>query len=191
MADETQENSPAGKTPPSNLEAERSVLGSIMLDASSAEADNRVLDLCLSKGITPDSFYGPRNKTIFAALTELSSAGMPVDCVTLDELPDWDTYDPKLPEVKQTTPEQTTVTTSGKAAEGELVGDVDCSGTVDVSDAVLLARFVAEDKTAAVTAAGKRNADCDGKQGIDGGDTTRILMYIAKLISKADFEARK
>ena len=85
MAKDTNSGDLQTRTPPSNLSAERGVLGSIMLDATSAEADNRVLDLCLSKGISAESFYSPRNRTIFAALSELSAAGMPVDCVTLDE----------------------------------------------------------------------------------------------------------
>ncbi len=85
MANDNTSGALQGRTPPANLEAERGVLGSIMLDATSAEADNRVLDLCLSKGITADSFYSPRNRTIFAALSALSATGMPVDCVTLNE----------------------------------------------------------------------------------------------------------
>lgn len=62
-----------------------------------------------------------------------------------------------------------------------LRGDVNCSGAVDVSDAVLLARFVAEDTEAVITAAGKQNADCDGDGAMTSNDTIRILRIIAKL----------
>ena len=62
-------------------------------------------------------------------------------------------------------------------------GDVNESGKVDVSDAVLLARFIAEDKSATVTAQGQKNADVthDGQR--TGDDTIKILQYIAKLVT--------
>ena len=72
------------KTPPHSTEAERGVLGSILLDAESGEY-MRVLDLCLSHGIEPDSFYDPRNRILFETLVEMSQATLPVDAVTLNE----------------------------------------------------------------------------------------------------------
>ena len=63
-------------------------------------------------------------------------------------------------------------------------GDVNCDEKVDVSDAVLLARFIAEDAEANITAQGKINAECDGKEGLTGDDSIAILKYIAKLISE-------
>ena len=72
-----------------------------------------------------------------------------------------------------TEPEQPAVT---------LRGDVDCSGFVDVSDAVLLARYIAEDQKAVVTAAGKQNADCDG----DGAPTSDDVIGILRIIAKLD-----
>ena len=64
-----------------------------------------------------------------------------------------------------------------------LAGDVNLDGEVDVSDAVLLARFVAEDSTASINAQGKINADVDGKTGLSSGDVTMILKAIAKLVT--------
>ncbi|MBQ5334371.1 MAG: hypothetical protein J6Z45_00320 [Oscillospiraceae bacterium] len=59
-------------------------------------------------------------------------------------------------------------------------GDVDCNGEVKIADAVLLARYVAEDQVT-VTAQGKINADCydegDGK--ITSGDIGSLLKYLA------------
>ena len=79
----------------------------------------------------------------------------------------------------------TAVTAPSVTSETEpaatLAGDVNCSGGVDVSDAVLLARFVAEDAVN-ITAAGKQNADCDGTAGIDSNDVIHILKIIAKLV---------
>ena len=53
---------------------------------------------------------------------------------------------------------------------------------------MLLARFIAEDASASLTSDGKLNADCDGSEGLTAEDTTRILQYIAKLITKDEFE---
>ena len=64
-----------------------------------------------------------------------------------------------------------------------LYGDADCSGKVDVSDAVLVAKFVNQDQTANITDKGLKNADCDGESGVSGGDVTRILLLIAKIVT--------
>ena len=69
------------KTPPHSAEAERSVLGSILLDADAGD-NLRVLDLCLTHGLEPDSFYDPRNRILFETLLEMSQATMPVDAMT-------------------------------------------------------------------------------------------------------------
>ena len=84
-------------------------------------------------------------------------------------------------EPKVTTTTTTTVTTPTTPVATKK-GDVDESGTVDVSDAVLLARFLAEDADATITDAGKANADCndDGQRSSD--DVTMILKAIALLI---------
>ncbi len=107
-------------------------------------------------------------------------------CITLDELPDWDTYDPELPENPQ--PETGTTTTTDSASQGSgeklLPGDVDCSGTVDVTDVVLLSRYLAEDGEAVISNTGKQNAEVDGTAGLSNDDSTLILKFIAKLIPK-------
>lgn len=61
-------------------------------------------------------------------------------------------------------------------------GDVNCSGNVDVSDAVLLARMAAEDKTAVITADGKLLADVNHDGNLSTDDVVMILQYISKLI---------
>lgn len=68
-----------------------------------------------------------------------------------------------------------------KAEKTYEYGDVNLDEQVDVSDAVLLARFTAEDKEAVITQNGKTLADvnCDGN--ITPEDTVQILEYIAKL----------
>ncbi len=68
-------------------------------------------------------------------------------------------------------------------AAAVLRGDVNLSGNTDVSDAVLLARFLAEDKSAEVTAQGRENADCNRSGKPDPEDVILILKYIAKMIT--------
>ena len=72
------------RTPPNNVEAERAVLGSILLDATGRNED-RVIDLCLSGGIAAGSFYDPRNREIYSVIAEMKRASLPVDLLTLVE----------------------------------------------------------------------------------------------------------
>ncbi|MBP0967825.1 MAG: silent information regulator protein Sir2, partial [Oscillospiraceae bacterium] len=80
-----------------------------------------------------------------------------------------------------TTPETTTALTTVPQPAG-LAGDVNTDSTIDVADAVLLARFLAEDNTANVSAEGQKNADVNRSGKPDSGDITLILKYIALLI---------
>ena len=61
------------KTPPSNTEAERAVLGSILLDARGRSGD-RVMDLCLTGGIVPETFFDPRNRTVYIFLISFGNS---------------------------------------------------------------------------------------------------------------------
>ena len=82
------------------------------------------------------------------------------------------------------TKQQTTTTTKNNPSSGNLVlGDVNEDKTIDVSDAVLLARLIAEDSTAKISEQGLKNADVD-KNGAPGSeDVIAILKFISKLIS--------
>ena len=62
--------------------------------------------------------------------------------------------------------------------DNTLRGDVDCSGAVAIADAILLARYLAEDAVT-VTSQGKVNAECDGNDILDSGDQTALLEYLA------------
>ena len=62
-----------------------------------------------------------------------------------------------------------------------LRGDVNLDEFVDVSDAVLLARFCAEDHTAKISAQGKVNGEVNGDENLDNADVIGILRIIAKL----------
>jgi replicative DNA helicase len=63
------------KVPPQNLEAEQSILGSILLENS---AINNVLEV-----MTRNDFYNEAHKKIFNVILELSDKNEPVDLITL------------------------------------------------------------------------------------------------------------
>ncbi|MCR4759167.1 MAG: endo-1,4-beta-xylanase [Oscillospiraceae bacterium] len=77
------------------------------------------------------------------------------------------------------TTEKITVTTPDSSKR--LAGDVNLDKSVDVSDAVLLAKFLGGDSSAKVTDQGKANGEVDGKEGLSTDDLTMILKYICKL----------
>ena len=89
-----------------------------------------------------------------------------------------------------TTAETTTVATteapvssaSGTPAQ-TVRGDITGDGITDVSDAVMLARFLVADKGVMPTEHGLANADCDGSAGITADDLTAILRFIARQIT--------
>lgn len=71
---------PAPRVPPHSAEAERGVLGSILLDAS------RVLDLCTSSGLSdPLAFYVPAHRIVYEAMLKMSSANGAIDILTVAE----------------------------------------------------------------------------------------------------------
>ena len=77
------------------------------------------------------------------------------------------------------TTEFTVEAESGPPPVGEILrGDVDCSGAVQIADAVLLARYIAEDAVT-VTSQGLVNAELDGEAGLTAGDLSVLLEGIA------------
>jgi replicative DNA helicase len=67
------------RLPPYSEEAERGVLGSLLLDAV------RVLDLCRIKRVLADAFYVPSHQVVFQALAEMVDHGRPVDLLTVGD----------------------------------------------------------------------------------------------------------
>ena len=80
---------------------------------------------------------------------------------------------------------QTTTTTSTSSSSSEeqpeLLGDVDCNGVVQIADAILLARYVAEDKVN-ITTQGRKNAELSGDSTLTSDDISVLLRYLAGLI---------
>jgi replicative DNA helicase len=65
----------SAKLPPQNLEAEASLLGSILIDK---EAIIKIADI-----VSPEDFYAERNSLIFTAILDLYEARQPLDVLTL------------------------------------------------------------------------------------------------------------
>ena len=71
---------PAGVVaPPHNLEAEQSVLGSILL------SDRSLYALVIEEGLRPDDFYRERHGTIYEAMLALYNESEPVDVLTVTD----------------------------------------------------------------------------------------------------------
>ena len=63
------------RVPPQNLEAERAVLGALLLDESCFD---RVIDL-----VTAPDFYLESHRLIFQAICQLRNMGRPIDLISL------------------------------------------------------------------------------------------------------------
>jgi hypothetical protein len=66
------------KKPPSNIELERSVLGSIFFE-------NDVIQTLIGNGVTSNTFYGTSNAIIFSVMDELYTDGVTIDQLTVTE----------------------------------------------------------------------------------------------------------
>ncbi|MBR3417187.1 MAG: leucine-rich repeat protein, partial [Oscillospiraceae bacterium] len=116
-------------------------------EKTKAESDPKLKAICEAFMAEYDTDRMPRD--VYSTLVNYDRAAMflynEYNVVTLDDVNDYYYKRAAKP-----------------AASARLAGDADCSGTVDVSDAVLTARFVAEDAGAKITDAGLQNADADG-----------------------------
>ena len=72
------------KTPPHSLEAERAVLGCILLDTV-GRSDDRVMDECRSRGVVADAFYDPCNRLIYQTMLDMNRVSKPLDALSLIE----------------------------------------------------------------------------------------------------------
>lgn len=81
--------------------------------------------------------------------------------------------------------DDTPVTTTPKPGDADW-GNANEDDAIDVSDAVLMAKFSASDSSARITDQGKINADVTHDGNVDDQDVTKVLKYIARLISKDD-----
>ncbi len=68
---------PGDRVPPHSEDAERAVLGCALQEAG------RVLDLCVERQISPESFYVQAHQDLYATMLELYGNRKPVDLVTV------------------------------------------------------------------------------------------------------------
>lgn len=64
------------EVPPHDLDAERAVIGAVLLDPSRLDAVRRILP-------EPEAFYSPKHESIFRAFLDLARVGAPVDGVAV------------------------------------------------------------------------------------------------------------
>lgn len=67
------------RAPPSSIEAERGVLGSILLDS------HRVMDICEENHVVAETFYDNRNQMIYETLRGMAHNSQTIDTLTLCE----------------------------------------------------------------------------------------------------------
>ena len=72
------------KTPPHSAEAERAVLGCILLDTV-GRSDDRVMDECRTRGVVPEAFYDPCNRLVYQTMLDMNRASKPLDALALIE----------------------------------------------------------------------------------------------------------
>jgi len=77
MAEKNKKRDTIGRIPPQNLEAEASVLGSILIDSSSFI---KVADFLKSS-----DFYSEKNQLVYSSIERLFERGSPIDLVTVAE----------------------------------------------------------------------------------------------------------
>ncbi|MDA3925729.1 MAG: replicative DNA helicase [Kiritimatiellae bacterium] len=79
MSDDVVKSKSALRAPPSSKEAERGVLGSVLLDS------NRVMDICEEGRVVPETFYDHRNQLLYETLRGMSHNSQTIDTLTLCE----------------------------------------------------------------------------------------------------------
>ena len=65
------------KIPPQNIEAEQSLLGSMLIDRDAV--------IAVSGWLAPEHFYEERNSIIYDNIIELFNEALPVDIITLSD----------------------------------------------------------------------------------------------------------
>jgi replicative DNA helicase len=72
-------SSRAGRLPPYSEEAERGVLGCLLLDSE------RILDLCLEAQVSEEAFYVPSHRIVFDAARQIRERGGAADVLTVTD----------------------------------------------------------------------------------------------------------
>ncbi|MBO4878510.1 MAG: glycoside hydrolase family 9 protein [Ruminococcus sp.] len=75
--------------------------------------------------------------------------------------------------------------------DGAFYGDANCDKKINVSDAVAVLQFIANQSKYPLTDEGRINADIDGSDGITGSDAITIQQVDAGLVKQADLPLKK
>ena len=154
-------------------------------------------------GISLGEFYSSYANTEGSNLDGGTVGGKKGGSVEINDPPKQDTTKPVTATTAPVTITTTTVTTTTaeptETTKSETTaparqakwGDANEDGKVDVSDAVLVSRFIAEDKTANITAQGQKNSNVAGTPSITSASTIKILRFIAKLITEDELAPGK
>ena len=128
-----------------------------------------------------DAYGGEHSTAVLNQSVTCSAQGVEVEFnitagTEIDELSLDITYNGSLPEVVCDL-----IDSKGNrvSSSRNFCGDVDCNGKISIADAVLLARYNAEDTGVTVTPAGKLNADTDHNGVIEAADCALLLEYLA------------
>ena len=128
-----------------------------------------------------DAYGGEHSTAVLNQSVACSAQGVEVEFnitagTEIDELSLDITYNGSLPEVACDL-----IDSKGNrvSSSRNFCGDVDCNGKISIADAVLLARYNAEDTGVTVTPAGKLNADTDHNGVIEAADCALLLEYLA------------
>ncbi|HMA75676.1 MAG TPA: replicative DNA helicase [Candidatus Krumholzibacteriaceae bacterium] len=122
MADKIKEDTAEikmGRVPPQSIEAERAVLGGMMLEA---EAAPRAIEI-----VNQEAFYHPANSRIFRAMVSLFTRREPIDVMTLSE------------ELTKTDDLQTI---GGMATLTELVDSVPSAANIEYYSKIVLEKYL-------------------------------------------------
>lgn len=114
--------------------------------------------------------------------TETEPTTTETEPTTTDTEPTATETEPTAAETALTTT-KSDLTTAASDEQPALYGDVDANGKIQVADAVMLARFNAEDDGISLTAQGRRNADCNRDGIINAEDGAWLLEYLAGIRS--------
>jgi len=71
-------------------------------------------------------------------------------------------------------------------AKATLYGDVDCNGLLEVNDIVVLNMFLLDQTTVDISDTGKANADVERDGYLDLSDSSKIINYLAELITSEE-----
>lgn len=132
--------------------------------------------------------YGNTVNSSIATVTTMNPGQTTEPAESVDPVKPVETTTTEMTATTETATESTTTETTESTTETTFspadlkAGDADCSGEVDISDAILVSRIAAEDTAVSLSALGVINADCDGKNGVSASDAIQILKYIAKLV---------